>query len=158
MDPRIQAGIIAFAAAIIATAIGGAINYKIDSYKNKRSKREETLKNLYLLKTKLSFHKIDMHSGSDSVNSFNENYDEANILIAEITMSLSLYFKNHEKSFSPVLSEAAYYWKSYKDYITSEKRNPQGEDSPFQRALQASMACQEIIEKLMHQMKSEENA
>ncbi|BFM09974.1 hypothetical protein R50072_01270 [Simiduia litorea] len=152
MDSVVLSGIIAFATAIIATAIGGVINYIIETVRNKRTRREEVLRGLYLLKTKLSLHKIDMHSGSESVSSFNENYDSANILIADIKMSLSLYFKSHVIDFEPVVEEAAYYWKMYKDHLISVSRDYDGENSPFQRALHASMNCTDIIEKMMSEL------
>lgn len=157
MDPRIQAGIIAFVSAIVATSIAGFINYKIEKWKGHRSKREETIKNLFILRTKLSLHKIDMHSGSESVVSFNENYDEANLLMSEIMMSLALYFPKYEKEFMPVLEKSAFYWKLYKDHLLSEKRDYHSENSPFQRSVQASFSCDEIISRIMSRLKKKEN-
>lgn len=154
MDPRVQAGIIAFVSAIVATAIAGLISYNIEKWKNKRAKKEETLKNLFLLRTKLSPHKIDMHSDADAVISFNQNYDEANLLMSEIMMSLALYFPIYEKVFEPVLEESAYYWKLYKDHLLSEKRDYHSETSPFQRSLKASFICDETISVIMKEMKS----
>ena len=159
IDTRIQAGIIAFVAALLATAITGYINYrlvrvkaeedrKLSDWENKRAKKEETLSNLFLLSTMLSFSKIDMAGTREEIKFFNENFDSANELIANIRMSLSLYFPEYSDEFEPVLGESTYYWKCYKDYLVSEEPDSQGPESSFQRSLQASLECQEIIRNI----------
>lgn len=155
LDPRIQAAIIAFVSAMIATAISNWVSFKLAEKKaeadkrlshhdNLRRKREETIKNLHLLHTMLSPDKMDMAKGSQAVEYFNSNYDKANELIAEVKMSLSLYFTKHKNSFEPILSESANYWKYYKDHLVAEE-NQYGENSKFERAGHAAIRCQNII-------------
>jgi hypothetical protein len=47
-----------------------------------------------------------MAEGKDDVRWFNDNYDSANELIAELMMSFSLYFQEYKKDFKPLLGEA----------------------------------------------------
>jgi len=169
LDPRIQAGIIAFVAAILATAINNYFGFrlarikaeedaKLSDYQNLRLQREQALKNLYLLSTKLSFSKVDMAEGKEDVKWFNDNYDSANELIAELMMSFSLYFREYKEDFKPLLGQASYYWKFYKDHLSSEKRDYESPESNFQRSLQASLTCKEIIDKLMADLERTKNA
>ncbi|UZE09643.1 hypothetical protein [Pseudomonas sp. B21-053] len=135
MDVRLQAGIIAFVAAIIATAITAYVNFYLARKKSEqekallageilRVKREETLKNLYLLSTKISITKLDMASGPSALTDFNKNYDNINEHLAEITMSLTLYFPAAKKVFDPIGVEAAEYWKNFKNHLVSPTQPP----------------------------------
>jgi hypothetical protein len=166
MDPRIQAGIIAFVAAMLATAITSYVNFrlariksegdkKLSEWQNKREKKEQALKNLFLLKTRLSFSKIDMASSKEDIKWFNENYDKSNELISEIRMALALYFTNHSDRFEHVLRESGYYWKCYKDHLSSDNKIYDDPDSDFQRALHASLECQEVIQGIMNDLTEE---
>lgn len=163
MDPRIQAGIIAFVAAILATAITSYVNFRLARIKaetdkvladaqNRRAKKEQTLTNLFLLKTKLSFFKIDMTETVEDIKAFNENYDHANELIAEVRMALALYFPDSSDHFETILEESGYYWKCYKEHLMSGDKNYEDPDSNFQRALQASSECQEVIQGIMNEL------
>lgn len=169
LDPRIQAGLIAFIAAMLATAINNYFGFrlarikaeedkKLSVFENVRNQREKALRNLYLLSTMLSFSKVDMANSKEDVKDFNKNYDLANELIAELMMSFSLYFTKYKKDFKPLLGEAGYYWKCYKDHLLSEKRDYDSPKSNFQRSLQASLTCKEIIDKLMADLESNRHA
>jgi hypothetical protein len=169
LDPRIQVGIIAFIAAMLATAINNYFGFrlamikaeedkKLSDFQNFRFQREQTLKNLYLLSTRLSFSKADMAEGKDDVKWFNDNYDSANELIAELMMSFSLYFQEYKKDFKPLLGEAGYYWKCYKDHLSTENKDFESPKSNFQRSLHASFTCKEIIDKLMLDLEPTKNA
>jgi hypothetical protein len=164
MDPRIQAGIIAFSAAIIATGITGFINYKMEEWKDKKSKidenqrninlkKEELIKRLYILQSKLSFNKIEMHTNVSQVESFNKNFDEVNILIAEVMMILSLYFPKYKKEFIPIREKSSIYWKSYKDYLESMHKTSVGAENPFfSKSLSNSSECQAITQGIINQL------
>lgn len=163
LDPKIQAGIIAFITAILATAINNYFAFrlarikaeedkKLSESQNLRLQKEVTLKNLYLLSTKLSLTKVEMAEGKNDVKWFNANYDSANELIAELMMSFSLYFNQHKDDFKPLVGEASYYWKCYKDHLSLEQKDFTSSDTNFQRAFQASLTCNEIITKLMDEL------
>ena len=160
LDPRILVGVITFIAVILASIINNYVGFylarikteedkKLSELQNIRCQREQALKNLYLLSTRLSFSKADMAEGKDDLRWFNDNYDSANELIAELMMSFSLYFQEYKKDFKPLLGEAGYYWKCYKDHLSSEKKDYDSPCSNFQRSLQASLACTQIIDNLM---------
>ena len=163
MDPRIQAGIIAFCAAIIATGITGFINYKIELWKNKKAKsdelkalkntkKEELIKNLYILESKLSISKIDMHSDVSTIQVFNQNYDEVNILIAETLMLISLYFPKYKAEFKPIREKSSIFWKSYKDYLTTPKTSATVDSPYLQKAITCSTECISITTGINNQL------
>ncbi|MDA3877707.1 MAG: hypothetical protein PF483_11545 [Halothiobacillus sp.] len=169
LDPRIQAGIIAFVAAILATAINNYFGFrlarikgeedkKLSNFQNLRTQREKALRNLYLLSTMLSFSKVDMANGREDVKDFNKNYDAANELIAELMMSFSLYFREYKEDFKPLPGEAGSYWKYYKDHLISENKDYGSPASNFQKSLNASRTCNDIIHKLVADLGSTKNA
>ncbi|MGG7675027.1 hypothetical protein [Pseudomonas sp. WC2] len=169
MDVRIQAGLIAFCAALIVMVVTNWVNIQLAKRKfeedkakaaeeNFREKREETVKHLFLLRTKLSITKLDMASGPSAANDFNDNYDSANENIAEIMMALTLYFPKAKAAFTPIEIDAATYWKNFKDYLSVTLSMPQ--TSPLtsipanaitfqQNAVSAAQRCGDNIQKTL---------